>query len=167
MTGNTFNYLKFVKLNIDFSFFNFSSVSCTFFTTMMPKRLVGSVLMSKVSLPSPSMMVYFISALTPMSLSFAQIRPTTEPTGADSGTLIWYSPEENKSAGWSSLSCLPRLSYLSSSPRGSQTPSHHFHGCSLFPSNPHLIQFSTNGSITASRSGYILSRGWASISSSV
>lgn len=60
----------------------------TFFTVMMPKRLVGSVLMSKVSLPSPSMMVYFISALTPTSLSFAQMRPTTEPTGADSGTLI-------------------------------------------------------------------------------
>lgn len=86
----------------------------TFFTMMMPKRLVGSVLMSKVSLPSPSMMLYVISALSPMSLSFAQIRPTTEPTGADSGTLIWYSPEEiNKWADWSSCPASPiRLTVL-------------------------------------------------------
>lgn len=69
-------------------------VQYTFFTVMMPKRLVGSVLISKVSLPSPSMMLYFISALAPVSLSFAQIRPTTESTDADSGMLIWYNPEE-------------------------------------------------------------------------
>lgn len=68
----------------------------TFFTKMRPKTLVGSVLMSNVSLPSPSMMLYFISALSPTSLSFAHIRPTTEPTGADSGMLIWYSPKKRK-----------------------------------------------------------------------
>lgn len=68
-------------------------VARTFFTVMMPNRLVGSVLTSKLSLPSPSMMLYLISALIPTSLSFAQMRPTTEPTGAASGMLIWYNPE--------------------------------------------------------------------------
>lgn len=72
------------------------STLCTFLMVMMPNRLVGSVLMSKVSLPSPSIMLYLISALMPMSRSFARIRPTTDDTGADSGTLIWYSSEKVK-----------------------------------------------------------------------
>ena len=68
----------------------------TFLIVMMPNMLVGSVVMSKVSLPSPSMMLYTISALGPTSRSLAQMRPTTEPTCTDSGTLIWYSPERNR-----------------------------------------------------------------------
>lgn len=56
---------------------------------MMPNVLVWSVQMSKVSLPSPPMMLYLISALTPMSLSLAPVQHTTEPTGAVSGRLVW------------------------------------------------------------------------------
>lgn len=63
---------------------------------MMPNVLVGSVLISNVSRPSPSMMLYVISALTPTSRSLAQMRPSTEPTGADSGRVIWYSPTEKE-----------------------------------------------------------------------
>lgn len=39
--------------------------------------------------PSPSTILYSISALAPMSASEALILATTEATGSDSGTLYW------------------------------------------------------------------------------
>ena len=133
----------------------------TFLTVMMPKRLVGSVLMSNVSLPSPSMMLYLISALTPMSLSLAQIRPTTDPTGADSGTLIWYSPEK-KTLTESSSSChTSSICFTLICPLDGAKP------LPSILSESHLRQLKINGSINASQLGYILSRGPASISSTV
>lgn len=63
--------------------------SGTFRTVIMPTWKLGSVLMSKASAPSPSTMLYCISALTPSSRSLANTLPTVELTGADSSTLIW------------------------------------------------------------------------------
>lgn len=61
----------------------------TFFTMMTPSCVILSVRILKNSFPSPSTMLYSISAFTPSSPSFAFIRPTVAPISVDSRVLRW------------------------------------------------------------------------------
>lgn len=56
----------------------------TFLTTITPSWVMSSVIISRYSFPSPSIILYFISAFSPSSPSLALIRPTVDPISADS-----------------------------------------------------------------------------------
>lgn len=61
----------------------------TFFTVMMPSCVSFSVMMSNISVPSPSMIRYSTSAFFPVSASVAFTLPIAVPTGEDSRTRRW------------------------------------------------------------------------------
>lgn len=61
----------------------------TFCIVMIPSCVSLSADILKISNPSPSTILYSISALTPISASIALILATTDATGKDSGTLYW------------------------------------------------------------------------------
>ena len=70
--------------------------SLTLATVMTPSCVAGSVEMRNTSMPSPLAMVKNISALRPVSLSVARMRPTGVPVGDDSRTLNWNIPEQSQ-----------------------------------------------------------------------
>lgn len=63
---------------------------------MIPSCESLSTEILKIPNPSPSTILYSISALAPISASAALILATTEATGNDSGTLYWYDPVKLK-----------------------------------------------------------------------
>lgn len=64
----------------------------TFLTLIIPSCVSLSVVIPNMSYPSPSVMLYSISAFSSTSASLAFILPTGESGGVDSGTLNWYVP---------------------------------------------------------------------------
>lgn len=69
---------------------------CTFFTVMMPSCVSFSVMMSNISVPSPSIIRYSTSAFFPVSASVAFTLPMAVPTGEDSSTRRWMVSAKNK-----------------------------------------------------------------------
>lgn len=63
---------------------------------MIPSWVSLSTEILNTPKPSPSTILYSISALGPTSASAAFILATTEATGKDSGTLYWYDPVKFK-----------------------------------------------------------------------
>lgn len=70
----------------------FHNNTVTFLTVIIPSWVSWSVMTSNISCPSPSVMLYSISAFSPMSASLALILPIGVPGGEDSGVLNWYVP---------------------------------------------------------------------------
>lgn len=69
---------------------------CTFFTVIIPSCVSLSVVIPNMSYPSPSVMLYSISAFSSTSASLAFILPTGESSGVDSGALNWYVPTADR-----------------------------------------------------------------------
>lgn len=68
----------------------------TFFTVIIPSWVSLSVVIPNMSYPSPSVMLYSISAFSSTSASLAFILPTGESSGVDSGALNWYVPTADR-----------------------------------------------------------------------
>lgn len=68
----------------------------TFRTVMMPSCVSFCVTMSNISVPSPSIILYSISAFFPVSASVALTLPMAVPTGDDSGMRRWMVSEIEK-----------------------------------------------------------------------
>lgn len=71
---------------------SFHNNAITFLTVIIPSWVSWSVMTSNISCPSPSVMLYSISAFSPTSASLALILPIGVPGGEDSGVLNWYVP---------------------------------------------------------------------------
>lgn len=69
---------------------------CTFLTVIIPSCVSLSVVIPNMSYPSPSVMLYSISAFSSTSASLAFILPIGESGGIDSGVLNWYVPAADR-----------------------------------------------------------------------
>lgn len=69
---------------------------CTFLTVIIPSCVSLSVVIPNMSYPSPSVMLYSISAFSSTSASLALILPIGESGGVDSGALNWQVPTADR-----------------------------------------------------------------------
>lgn len=81
---------------------------CTFLTVIIPSCVSLSVVIPNMSYPSPSVMLYSISAFSSTSASLAFILPIGESGGVDSGVLNWYVPTADRGGNF----CQLDLGYL-------------------------------------------------------
>ena len=77
---------------------------CTFLTVIIPSCVSLSVVIPNMSYPSPSVMLYSISAFSSTSASLAFILPTGDSGGVDSGALNWYVPTADREGNFVSQS---------------------------------------------------------------